>query len=163
MWKDNARVEAYGSIDELNTVLGAVVFFVSQMRSKQRRYIYNIVVDVQTTLFYLGSYLADLPDVLSNVDLSKKTVEFEKQIDAMTLKMPKLSHFILPGGGGTGSFLQFSRTVARRAERQLIKLSKTEEIDRSIIIYINRLSDLLFTLSRYANFIEKKKEIMWSR
>lgn len=163
VWKDNARVEAYGSIDELNSALGIAAFFILEMRSVQREYLFNIVIDVQTTLFYLGSYLADLPDALSSIDLGKKTVEFEKQIDTMALKMPKLSHFILPGGGGAGSFLQFSRTVARRAERRLITLSKTEKIDRGVIVYINRLSDLLFTLSRYANFIEKKKEVIWKR
>lgn len=163
VWKDNARVEAYGSIDELNAVLGVVVFFISQMRSRQKTYIYNVVVDVQTTLFYLGSYLADLPDTLEDIDLEQKTSQFENKIDEMTLKMSPLSNFILPGGGAVGSFLQFARTVARRAERQLIRLSRTEELDKAVIVYINRISDLLFTLARFANFIEEKKEVIWSR
>jgi cob(I)alamin adenosyltransferase len=75
--------------------------------------------------------------------------------------MPKITFFIIPGGGKSGSFLHVCRTITRRVERQLVALMQKEKIDEAIIIYFNRLSDLFFTMARYANYAEKKKEIKW--
>jgi cob(I)alamin adenosyltransferase len=92
--------------------------------------------------------------------LAKRVVEFEKEIDRLTAKMPKLKNFILPGGR-IGSLLHYARTVARRAERRTVQLAEKEAVLSEILIYINRLSDLLFTFARYINYKEKQKEIIW--
>jgi cob(I)alamin adenosyltransferase len=96
-------------------------------------------------------------------NLKKRVKEFEAYIDAMTEEMPALKNFILPGGGKAGSLLQMTRTVCRRAERRVVALLKSEKVDNSIIMYLNRLSDLLFTMSRYINYKEKQKEIIWNK
>jgi cob(I)alamin adenosyltransferase len=81
----------------------------------------------------------------------------------MTKKLPVLSNFILPGGGEMGAHLHLARTVSRRAERSIINLHKKEKVDIRVIQYVNRLSDLFFTLARYANYTEHKKETIWER
>ena len=95
--------------------------------------------------------------------LSQKTTVFEKYIDEMTEKMPELSNFILPGGGKVGSLFQFTRTVSRRAERAIVSLSRKNKINEDVLQYINRLSDLLFTMSRFSNYNEKVSEVIWKR
>ena len=95
--------------------------------------------------------------------LKKRVKEFEDFIDEMTAQMPKLSNFILPGGGKAGVMLHLARAVCRRAERKIVELNNKEKIDNNVIIYFNRLSDLLFTMARFANFKEKKKEIIWRK
>lgn len=159
--KSHVRVETYGTIDELNSLLGVARAHLG--KKIHTRYIQTILVDIQKALFYLGSYLADLPDTLADIDIRKQVDLFEKHIDEMTEKLPLLNNFILPGGSVAGATLQHARAVARRAERQLVRLAKKEHIDPDVIKYINRLSDLLFTLARYANHLEKKKETIWSR
>lgn len=162
VWKDNIRVETYGTIDELNSIIGLASSHLS-LKNKNSKYLKKILTDIQNTLFYVGSYLADLPDTIENIDVNEKVEEFEHQIDFMTAKMPFLSNFILPGGGVSGASLQHARTVARRAERGLVALSKKEKVDARVIKYVNRLSDLLFTASRFANHTDKKKETIWER
>ena len=93
--------------------------------------------------------------------LGNRVKDFEESIDNMTEKMPALSNFILPGGGRTGAMLHVARTVARRAERKVVTLLEREKIDRDIVVYLNRLSDLLFTMARFVNYKEKQKEIIW--
>ena len=92
--------------------------------------------------------------------LEKRVKEFEHFIDQMTEKMPPLKNFILPGGGRVGAMLHLARAISRRAERRIVELNN-KQVDNNIIIYVNRLSDLLFTMARFANFKEKKKEIIW--
>ncbi len=162
VWKNNVRVDTYGTIDELNSIIGVAVSHLN-LKNKNNKYLKNILIDVQKTLFYIGSYLADLPDTIENIDINQKVDEFEHQIDSMTKKMPTLSNFILPGGGVAGASLQHARTVARRAERNLVRLSKKEEVDTRVVKYIDRLSDLLFTASRFANHTQKIKEEIWER
>ena len=89
--------------------------------------------------------------------------EFEKLIDKLTKQLPPLNQFILPGGGKGGSLLHVARTISRRAERRVVGLSQKENIDQIIIIYLNRLSDLLFTMARFVNLNEKKKEKIWRK
>ena len=162
VWKDNVRVDTYGTIDELNSIIGVSASHL-KLKNKNNNYLKSILIDVQRTLFYVGSYLADLPDTIENIDLEQKTSDFEKEIDFMTKKMPVLSNFILPGGGAVGSSLQHARTVARRAERSLVHLAKKEKVDSRVVKYVNRLSDFLFTASRFANHIQKIKEEIWER
>ena len=108
----------------------------------------------------IGASLAN-PSSENNTKLQKRVNEFEKLIDEMTKKMPELRNFILPGGGRAGSFLHLSRTICRRAERRLVSLLQKEQVDEDVVKYINRLSDLLFTMARFVNHRQKKKETKW--
>lgn len=153
--KADLRVEAYGTVDELNCVIGVVLSIRIKAPSIKKE-----LIQIQNDLLDIGSALAN-PDVKPLGNLKKKVKEFEDRIDAMTEKMPVLKNFILSGGGKTGSLLHFARTVCRRAERRIVALNATEKIDENIIMYINRLSDLFFTMARFVNFKENKKEIIW--
>lgn len=154
--KSHVRVEAYGTIDELNSMLGAAA---SQLKTKDVK-LKTELEQIQHDLFAIGSALAT-PAPLPVIGLAERSKEFEKVIDGLTAKLPELTQFILPGGSRAGSLLHVARTITRRAERQLVALMQEEEIDQAIIVYVNRLSDLLFTAARFANYTEKKKEIVW--
>lgn len=169
VWKDDIRIEAYGALDELNSVIG-IILSLNTKKTKKNTYINQILLDIQNTIFPICSYLADLPDILGDIDFEEKLKTHESQIDHMTSLLPQLTSFILPGGGEVGAHLQLARTTSRRAERLIIKLHKKglsagrqEKVDLRVIQYVNRLSDLFFTLARYANYIEKKKETTWER
>lgn len=161
--KSDIRVETYGSVDELNSLLGVARSFLNIEFSPEVKKLDLQIEDIQQTLFYCGSYLADLSDALDDIDLGKKTKAFEQEIDAMTEKLPPLNNFIIPSGGQAGAHLQLARAVSRRAERQLVRLNQQSKVDASLIKYVNRLSDVLFTMSRFINHIEKKKETIWQR
>ena len=95
--------------------------------------------------------------------LAERVDQIEEFIDNLTEQLPSLSNFILPGGGIAGSQLHLARTICRRAERRVVELSQKEHIDKQIVMYINRLSDLLFTMARFVNMKEKKKEAIWKK
>ncbi len=156
--KSHMRVDTYGTIDELNSSIGAVVAHLkpSQIAIKQN------LEKIQHDLLDIGSALAH-PAPLPLVGFEERVKEFETQIDSMTQKMPELKNFILPGGGKAGSLLHIARTISRRAERRVIALTQEEQIDNQIVIYLNRLSDLLFTMARFVNYKEKKKETIWRK
>lgn len=154
--KADIRVEAYGTIDELSSAIGVVLSIKYLGLS-----IKTELIRIQKDLLSIGSALAN-PQGDALRSLEKRVKEFEDFIDQMTRKMPPLANFILPGGGKAGSMLHLARAVSRRAERKIVELNDKEKLDENIIIYINRLSDLLFTMARFANFKEKKKEIIWS-
>ncbi|MDO8621054.1 MAG: cob(I)yrinic acid a,c-diamide adenosyltransferase [Candidatus Levybacteria bacterium] len=157
--KSDSRVDVYGTIDELNSAIGMAIAELIRIKDKGLS-IKSELERIQNDLLDIGSALANPASKPLNY-LEKRVKEFEDFIDQMTKQMPILKNFILPGGGKTGALLHFARTVCRRAERNLVKLSENGKIDNNIIIYINRLSDLLFTMARFANFKEKKKEIIW--
>ncbi len=161
--KSDIRIETYGTIDELNSLLGVVRSFLPREYSSEVKRLDEQLVDIQQALFYCCSYLADLPDVLEDIDLEEKTKALEQEIDTMTKKLPPLNNFIIPSGGKSGSSLQLARAVSRRAERQLVRFSQEKKIDSSVIKYINRLSDVLFTMARFINHIEQEKETIWQR
>lgn len=155
--KADLRVETYGTIDELNSAIGVVL--------SNNRLVLNIkkeLIKIQNDLLEIGSNLAN-PASKDLKYLEIRVKEFEKFIDWMTEKMPALKNFILPGGGKSGSFLHLARSISRRAERKIVELNNKKEIDNNIIIYVNRLSDLLFTMARFSNFKEKKKETIWRK
>ncbi|MGE5042213.1 MAG: cob(I)yrinic acid a,c-diamide adenosyltransferase [Candidatus Levyibacteriota bacterium] len=162
VFKDDPRIEAYGALDELNSVIGVILSSTTKT-DKESIYITQTLLGVQVVIFPICSYLAGLKDVLKDIQLEEKIKKMEKDIDYMTDKMPTLNNFILPGGGVVGSHLHLARTVTRRAERHMVKLGRKQSLDPLVIKYINRLSDLFFTLARYANNIEKKKETIWER
>lgn len=155
--KSDTRVEAYGTIDELNSVIGLVVANMIK---------HGAVVDelerIQHDLFSIGAYLAN-PQAKPVIFLDKRVKKFEEVIDAQTKEMSALKNFILPGGSVSGAALHQARTVARRAERGLVELLQREPIDQGVIKYINRLSDLLFSTARFINHKEKKRETIWSQ
>lgn len=156
--KDALRIEAYGAVDELNSVLGIV----RALRPKKK--IDTVLQQIQSDLFVLGADLAT-PMTKNQSTIpriqSSHTVALEKIIDTLEASLQPLKAFILPSGTPIASYLHFARTVCRRAERQVVRLSRSENIGSEVIVYLNRLSDLLFVLARYANHLEKKKEVQW--
>jgi cob(I)alamin adenosyltransferase len=158
--KNHIRLEAYGTIDELNSVLGVSLVFCKDELTK------NIIGEIQNSLFRVGSELATPPEVKSKAIVAISSDEIhniEKVIDEIELKLKPLKNFILPGGSKSASFLHLARTVCRRAERKIIELDLEESINPDIIVYINRLSDLLFVLARFANHISSTPEIEWKQ
>lgn len=167
--KNHIRVDTYGTIDELNSLLGAAIAELLSIKDQASspherqvsiKMISNELENIQHDLLDIGSTLA-MPGGMPIPGLDKRVKEFEKLVDNLTEKMPELKNFILPGGSKAGSLLHIARTTARRAERRLVALIQEEDIDEEIIKYINRLSDLLFTMARFVNFKEKKKETIW--
>ena len=154
--KSDVKVDAYGTIDELNSSIGLASTFIKiSLINKE-------LEEIQNDLLEIGSALA-VSTSLPVPQLENRPEEFEKIIDKLTYKMPELKEFILPGGGRGGAQLHLARTIARRAERNIVELSRKEKIDPIILIYLNRLSDLLFTMARFVNFKEKKKEKKWQK
>jgi len=163
VFKDSKRVEAYGTIDELNSVLGLTKSHLGLINKKYARYLEKIVNLIQDDLFSIGSYLSNPSNADLISHLSDNTKKFEKYIDEMTEKMPEIENFTVPGGTIIAAQLHVCRTIARRAERNLVTLIKKEKVNEGVIKYINRLSDLLFTMNRFANTSEQVKEVIWKR
>jgi cob(I)alamin adenosyltransferase len=159
VFKSHIRVDTYGTIDELNSVIGVAA---AHLKKKREVKLKKELETIQHDLLDIGSSLA-FPDSPPVMGLSKRTDSFEKQIDQMTGKMPELKNFILPGGGVAGASLHMCRVTARKAERRIVALMQKEEIDEQIVKYVNRLSDLFFTMARFVNFLEKKKETIWRK
>ncbi|MBX7149209.1 cob(I)yrinic acid a,c-diamide adenosyltransferase [bacterium] len=156
--KDNPRVDAYGDVDELNSVLGVAASFIKDEKTL------SLLYSIQRDLFAFGANMANPKHKKQKEksDFTDTKITFlEKEIDAMEEKMEPLKAFILPGGSHGSSFLHMARTVCRRAERNIIGLSESEEIDAVFIKYINRLSDFLFVLARFVNFKEGVKDVPW--
>ncbi len=157
--KDSARIEAYGAVDELNSIVGIV------RALKPRSVIDKVLSKIQDQLFILGADLATprskVRSAIPRIDQSH-VLSLEGIIDTFELRLPPLKTFILPGGTPVASHLHLARTVCRRAERCLVRLSRSENVGSDSSVYLNRLSDLFFVLARYANQIEKKKEVQWN-
>ena len=157
--KTHIRVESYGTIDELNSVVGVAISHIKKGKSvKVKRELEKI----QHDLLDIGSGLA-MPEGMPVLGLIDRIKEFEELIDEIMNVLPKIDQFILSGGTQTASFLHLARTVARRAERKIIELSQKEKIDESIVKYINRLSDLFYAMARFANFDENMKDVIWKK
>ena len=153
--KDSLRVDAYGSVDEANATIG-----LSILRTNIK--IKKILKIVQNDLFDLGADLC-IPDKkdTQKLKITKDRVDYiEEKIDNFNKELSSLNSFILPGGSESSTYLHIARTVTRRAERKIVALSKKEKINPITIIYLNRLSDLLFVLARYTNN-KGKKDILW--
>lgn len=156
--KDSLRVDAYGSVDELNSVLGIARAFLKD------RELDDLLAELQKDLFVVGADLASTGDHQQrNVPriTAEKITSMEQTIDKFEAELSPLKAFILPGGGVAGSLLHNARTVARRAERRVVTLSKAEAINERMVPYMNRLSDLLFVMARVANHRENKGDIEW--
>jgi cob(I)alamin adenosyltransferase len=150
VFKDSLRIEAYGAVDELNAIIGVVRSYVlpARVESALRR--------VQDDLFIIGAELAvpeDVnPDAYQVPGVRKDLIiEMESEIDACTASLKPLQQFILPGGTHAGALTHVARTVARRAERCCVALARIEKVDPMILVFLNRLSDLLFVEARLIN------------
>jgi cob(I)alamin adenosyltransferase len=156
--KHHLRIEAYGTVDELNSFIGLVRDQKTGARYKK------VLSNIQDKLFVIGSELAADPEksLMKLPEITEQDVEvLEKEIDEMTAKLPELKSFILPGGHTAVSFCHIARTVCRRAERIATHLSEEAPVDVIIVKYLNRLSDYLFTLARMISKNNKVKEILW--
>ncbi len=153
--KDDRRVEAYGSVDELSAVLGLV-------RSAWRDSpIGDELHQVQTDLFEIGAQLASVQDKRPFEDVADRRIaELERSIDRMEEKLEPLRNFIFPGGSLPAAHLHLARTVCRRAERQVIAVGENER-HASAIRYLNRLSDYLFVAARFANRVMDVEDVPW--
>lgn len=160
--KDSEYIEGYGTIDELNSTLGLTLSFskeakLSSLLKEIQRDLFEIGTDLATPFDHQTSKAAQEIERFSEKEITK----LEQWINEHDAKLPPLHAFILPGGTETASFLHLSRTVCRRAERWITKLCREGKANPAILIYINRLSDLLFVLARYVNHTEGKVEISW--
>ena len=157
--KYHQRIEAYGTIDELNSWIGLI-------RDQQiNEHSTKSLLEIQDRLFTIGSLLAADPEKsrMKLPEISNDDITFlEKQIDLMNETIPELKSFILPGGHTTVSYCHIARCVCRRAERLVVHLNETSSVDGKIIIYINRLSDYLFTLARFLGHEMGITETPWS-
>jgi cob(I)alamin adenosyltransferase len=158
--KDALRIEAYGTVDELNSVLGIV-----RADSEDPR-IHRVLTQIQHDLFAVGADLAT-PRSVERKDVRrvepKDCHALERTIDDLEARLKPLRSFILPGGSPIAARLHFARTVCRRAERCVVRLSRHEDIGEGMTMYLNRLSDLLFILARYANLEAKVPEVKWKQ
>lgn len=154
--KDDIRVECYGTVDELNSIIGLTVSEITNTEVKKT------LQQIQNDLFSLGGELATSIKKEFISPINQKHIEFlENQIDHFEEKLPPLKQFILPGGSKGAALLHLARSVCRRSERLVVKSSKNNVISENIIIYLNRLSDLLFVLARFENDVNQIPDIPW--
>ena len=160
--KNSPRIEAYGTIDELNSYIGLAI---TETKSKEVQELLN---NIQNRLFTVGSDLATpLNEKTEKYDIPRVSKEFfeaaEKQIDKFENELEPLKNFILPGGSRAAAELNICRTVCRRAERRVVALNASSKIGENIIIFLNRLSDLFFVLARYENMISGIPDTIWKK
>ncbi|WP_442598938.1 cob(I)yrinic acid a,c-diamide adenosyltransferase [Neobacillus sp. D3-1R] len=148
--KNNARVEAYGSCDETNSVIGLALSHLKDVSFEGKTAFDDIFYKIQTTLFHVGAELATPAGKEVKWRLKEEDItELENQIDIWDSELVSLTNFILPGGHPGGAALHVARTVVRRAERSAVSLG--EELNPLVLSYLNRLSDFLFVAARYVN------------
>ena len=167
--KDAIRIESYGTVDELNALLGLVRTAnrdgADSVRKADRDRLDIILGQLQNELFNLGSDLATLPRDRHPKQpvIEARHVSFlEKTIDDLNAGLPELKSFVLPGGGWVSAFLHQARTVCRRAERLVTTLARQEAVGTHALVYLNRLSDLLFVLGRWAAKTRQEPEPLWN-
>ncbi len=158
--KSSPRIEAYGTVDELNSYIGLTITEVQDDLVK------SLLKKIQNQLFTLGSDLS----APSSAEDQKKNIlrippeyykEIENSIDFFEEKLDELNNFIIPGGSKSAALLHVCRTSSRRAERRVVALNSLEQINGNIVIFLNRLSDLFFVLSRYENKVSNHPDVIW--
>ena len=150
--KFSIRIECLGSVDELNSVIGLIL-----IENVSQKAILN---KIQHDLFDIGGELS----IPNHININEKKISFlENALDEMNKDLPPLKEFILPGGSKAASYCHLARTVCRRVERNLFKLTKTDKVNDASLKYINRLSDVLFVLARFLNKINKLDDIFWKK
>ncbi len=159
--KASERIEAYGNVDECNSIIGVIN---ATIKYEDIR---SILAKIQNDLFAIGSDLAD-PSYPNNPYNTPRIgyddiTCLEQAIDEFEKELEPIRYFILPSGSKEGALLHFARAIARRAERSIVRLAEKEQINKHIIVYMNRLSDLLFVLARVVNKREGIKDVAWKR
>lgn len=166
--KDSPRIESYGTIDELNSIVGLARVFNEEKLEKgeAHQFLDSVLRQLQDELFDLGSELATPADFFKEGMYrvgEREVKKLEQLMDECQKELKPLKSFVLPGGGRIGAYLHQCRTVCRRAEREILRLSRTEELGEWPLIYINRLSDLFFVLSRWISKQAGEAEYLWQR
>jgi len=151
--KDDSRVEAYGTVDELNSALGVVA------AADLPEHLHALLANIQQSLFDMGGELC-IPDTVA---ISAEDVLFlEQQLDTLNANLPPLKDFVLPGGNAAAAACHMARTICRRAERRVITLAGQAKVNSDSIHYLNRLSDLLFVIARLLNIDSGTAEVLWT-
>ena len=162
--KNDIRVEAYGTIDEANSIIGVVR---SYTKTSELIILDNFLSSIQNELFDLGAELSTpSQDENRKLSISQSQIDrLEQEIDQLNINLSSLKSFVLPGGSSASSFLHLARTTIRRAERLMVELSAKEKnsVSRESLAYVNRLSDLCFVAARYANQTERggQGDVLW--
>lgn len=155
--KDSRRVEAFGTVDELNSVIGVVVAELNGIEGLEP--LSGLLLDIQHHLFDLGGELC-IPgsELIGDGHIER----LENELDRLNESLPRLKEFILPGGSPAAAHTHLARTVCRRAERRVIALARHEPVNEPAIRYLNRLSDLLFVIARTAARASGAGEVLWN-
>jgi cob(I)alamin adenosyltransferase len=164
--KDGIRIAAYGSVDELNSFVGAARVTAAELSLREPRFsrVQTILLRVQHELFNLGSILATLPEDVHPKQARVTDLEvaqLEKEMDGFNQDLPALRSFVLAGSGRLNAELDICRTVCRRAERACVSLARLESVPPETLRYLNRLSDALFVLSRWVTHVSGVPETLW--
>lgn len=163
--KDHLRIRTYGTLDELNSILGMVISQIDEFESHDGRFVdlKARLLRVQGELFQLGAELATPRGKNPGIELISmdRVEELEQEIDQMEEKLPPLKTFILPGGSRLAAELHLARTVSRRAEREVVVLHRAEPQREDIMQFMNRLSDYFFVCARFANFLKEREDTPW--
>lgn len=171
--KNSLRVQAYGNVDELNSYIGLCLAYIQEKEGliasshKKKIFLEALLTHIQGKLFCIGSLTAregNAPLTIGEkmIQITSGDIEeLERSIDAMDKHLAQLNNFILPDGSVIVCHIHVARTIARRCERNLVALEMEDALADNIVPYINRLSDLLFTLARYINILEEGKETKW--
>ena len=156
--KDCARLESYGTIDELNAQVGLLLTYVSEPVDRET------LIGIQNNLFVIGAQLAtEAPQVPSVIITSVDVTKLEQSIDAASEGLPKWRGFTLPGGCRPSALAHVCRTICRRAERRILTLNSSEEVAPELLAYVNRLSDYFYILALRLNFLQGTEEILWHK
>lgn len=169
--KNHDRIEAYGCLDELNSVLGVTQSIIHILKNQPNMTqftedLQRKLTRTQNILFVLGSHLATATQSAREKLPGIPTGEIawlEEDMDVMNQSLPELKSFILPGGGRLSAHLHLARTICRRAERLTVKLSAQEQLDEFLVTYLNRMGDWLFVLARFANQAEGHSDLIWTK
>ena len=157
--KNHYRLEAYGTVDELNSFIGMIRSYGIDKQSEKQ------IIDIQNKLFVIGAYLAtdsNVTDLRDKLDYNEEIiVGLEKEMDRMEHELAPMKNFVLPGGHPAVSYCHISRTVCRRTERRILDMARQTEVNPWVIKYVNRLSDYLFVLSRHLSKHFNVNEIPW--
>lgn len=158
--KDHIRVEAYGTIDEVNSHIG---YAMTMLQNGQFKDIYSELENIQHELFDCGGDLAIVEKKIPYKVKEEMVIYLEERIDHYIEEAPPLERFILPGGSGASAVIHIARTVTRRAERNIVSLGKQEEMNEMVLRYMNRLSDYLFAIARVINVRLQIKDVEYNR
>lgn len=166
--KSHPLIDAYGTFDELNSVIGICVAQTQVTKFENAELVVELCKSIQNDLFQIGSYLADpkreTDQAIIKLNLSRKSINtLEAAIDFFSDACPPLRNFIIPGSNILNAYFHNARTVARRAERKVVSLISDQKLNSDILIYVNRLSDLFFALARYTSYKLNAAEVLYDK